>query len=311
MKFAKRVWGAAAWIGAAAVLVLMSGGQILAADQVRIGLSQPNLEHPYRVGGTNRAKAWADSRKDVELTVVDGRRDSAVQLQSLEDLITRRVDVIVMSPNDSDALAPVADAAARAKIPIVVFDRKLNVDPGKYAAFIGADNVEMGRVAARFILERLGNKGKVIQIEGTPGASATVDRKRGFEEETAKHRDIKLVSYVGHYRLHDAVNVMEDAITAHRDLGAVYAHNDSMALGGAQVLDERGIRNVVVIGMDGAKEGCDGIKEGKVTGSVYYPTMFPEALELAIKVAKNQKVEKSVLLETPIITKDNLGQFCQ
>ena len=93
------------------------------AQKVTIGISQPNVEHPYRVSGIERAKAWAAQRPEVTLTVVDGRRDSAVQMASVEDLIQRRVSIIVMSPNSSQALAPVADAAKRANIPLVIFDR--------------------------------------------------------------------------------------------------------------------------------------------------------------------------------------------
>lgn len=296
--------------GAVLAVAAAAPGQA-AADKVSIAVAQPNLEHPYRVGGAARARTWAEGRDDVELIFVDGRRDSAVQLAGLEDLVTRRVDIIVMSPNDSNALAPIADTAGRAGIPLVIFDRKLNVDPDQYAAYIGSDNVEMGRVAARFIVERIGDNGKIIQIEGTPGASATVDRKRGFEEEIARYPNIQVVSYVGHYRLHEAVAVMEDAVTAHRDLKAVYAHNDSMALGAAQVLEERNIGDVVTVGMDGAQEGCEGIAAGHLTGSVYYPTMFPEALELALQVLAGEQVEKSVLLDTPMITADNRAQFCE
>ena len=298
----------AALIGAGAV-ALATGASAQAKRE--IGIAQPNLEHPYRVGGTERAKAWGASHPEVKLTIVDGRRDSATQLSGIEDLITRRVDAIVMSPNDSTALAPVADAAARAKIPLIVFDRKLDVPADKFAAFLGADNVEMGRVAARFIIGKIGETGVVIQVEGTPGASATVDRKKGFEEEIAKHKGLKLFSYVGHYRLQEAVNAMEDAVTAHRDLKAVFAHNDTMALGAAQVLGERKISGATVVGMDGASEGCQGIAQGKLTGSVYYPTMFPEALELAMKVLNKEPVQKSIFVETPMITGDNRSTYCK
>jgi ribose transport system substrate-binding protein len=283
----------------------------LAKDQVEIGIAQPNLEHPYRVGGIERAKAWGAAHPEVKLTIVDGRRDSAVQLSGIEDLVTRRVDAIVMSPNDSTALAPAADAAARAGIPLIVFDRKLDAPESKIAAFIGADNVEMGRVAARFIVQQIGEDGVVIQLEGTPGASASVDRKKGFEEEIGKHKGLKVYSYVGHYRLQEAVNAMEDGVTAHRDVKAVFAHNDTMALGAAQVLAERKIPGVVTVGMDGASEGCKGITEGKLTGSVYYPTMFPEALELAVKVLDKQPVQKATFVQTPMITKETWSSYCK
>jgi ribose transport system substrate-binding protein len=208
-------------------------------------------------------------------------------------------------------LAPIGESAKRKGIPLIVFDRKLNVPADQVAAFVGGDNVEMGRVAGRYIAEKLGGKGKVIQLEGTPGASATVDRKAGFEEVVAKYPDIKVVSYVGHYRRHEAVAAMEDAVVAHSDVNAVYAHNDSMALGGSQVLRERGKKDIIVIGMDGGKEGCDGVSSGEITGSVYYPTMFPEALETAVKILRGEPVPKVTMLETPLITKDNVSELCK
>ncbi|AMJ61568.1 substrate-binding domain-containing protein [Bosea sp. PAMC 26642] len=295
--------------GAAALVLVVPPAS--AQTKVQIGIAQPNVEHPYRVGGIENAKAWGAKNPNVQLTIVDGRRDSAVQLSGIEDLVTRRVSAIVMSPNDSKALAPAADAAARAGIPLIVFDRALDVPADKYAAFIGADNIEMGRVAARFIIEKIGTTGKIIQLEGTPGASATVDRKKGFEEEVAKHAGLRVVSYVGHYRLQEAVAAMEDALTAHRDAKGVYAHNDTMAMGAAKVLDERKITGVVVTGMDGGKEGCEGVVSGKLTGSIYYPTMFPEALELTMKVLNKEKVEKSTFVQTPMISKANQSTYCK
>lgn len=297
--------------------IAMLAGTIFAApvlaiaQTVEIGVAQPNLEHPYRVGGIERAKAWGAEHPDVKLTIVDGRRDSATQLAGIEDLITRHVSAVVMSPNDSKALAPIADAAKRANIPLIIFDRKLDVPETDFAAFIGSDNIEMGRVAARFVIEKIGEEGKVIQLEGTPGASATVDRKTGFEEEIAKHPGITVVSYVGHYRLQEAVAAMEDAVTAHRDVKAVFAHNDTMALGAAQVLEEQKLEGVATVGMDGAKEGCDGVAAGRLTGSVYYPTMFPESLELAMKVLAGEKVEKMTFLDTPMITKETHDTYCK
>jgi ribose transport system substrate-binding protein len=293
-------------------IALLGGGAAQAQDKVwNIVVAQPNMEHPYRVGGIDRAKAWAAGRKDVKLTILDGRRDSAIQLAGLEDVLVRGADIIVLSPNDSNALAPIAATAKRAKVPLVIFDRKLNVQDGEYAAFIGGDNVEMGRVAARYIAEKIGNKGVVIQIEGTPGASATTERKTGFEEVMKQYPDVKIYSYVGHYRIHDAAAVMEDAAIAHPDLAAVFAHNDSMALGAGKILAERDKSALPIVGMDGGLEACQGLKEGKMTGSVHYPTMFPEALDLAMNVLLNKPVQKVNLVQTPMLTAENQAQYCK
>lgn len=279
--------------------------------KILIGLSQPNVEHPYRVAGVKAAQEWAKKHPEVELIVADGRRDSAKQLADVEDLITRKVSIIVIAPNDAKALAPIGEKAKRAGIPIVTFDRVLAAPQDQVAAHIGSDNIEMGRVAARYIAKRLDGKGVVIQIEGTPGASATVDRKKGFEEEIAKSPGIKVAaSMVGHYRRHEAMQGMEDAITANPQIDAVYCHNDEMAFGALQALEARNrAKGVIVTGMDGSQVAMQAINDGKLTGTVYYHHMFPEALELAMKVLKGENVPKVTMLETPFVTKDNVAQF--
>jgi ABC-type sugar transport system substrate-binding protein len=295
----------------AATLAFGQGAAFAQAKKTVIGIGQPNVEHPYRVGGINRAKDWATRNPNVELVIADGRRNSAVQLAGLEDLLVRGVDALVISPNDSDALTSIAAAAKAKKVPLIVFDRRLSVPATEYAAYIGADNVAMGRVAGEYLAKATGGKGTIIQLEGTQGASATTDRKKGFEDAMKKFPDIRIVSYVGEYRMAEAVKAMEDGLVAHPNVVAVYAHNDTMAIAANKVLAERGKKGIPVIGMDGAKEGCDAIKDGKSTGSVYYPTMFPEALDIAMKVLRGESVPKETMLDTPLITKDNWSKYCQ
>ena len=292
-------------------VVLFTAPGFAQTKKILIGLSQPNVEHPYRVAGVKAAQEWAKTHPEVELIVADGRRDSAKQLADVEDLISRKVNIIVIAPNDAKALAPIGEKAKAAKIPIVTFDRELAAPPDQVAAHIGSDNVEMGRVAARFIAKRLDGKGVVVQIEGTPGASATVDRKKGFEEEIAKYPGIKVAaSLVGHYRRHEAMQVMEDAVTATPKIDAVYCHNDEMALGAMQALEARDrAKGVIVTGMDGLQSTMKDINDGKVTGTVYYHHMFPEALELAMKVLKGESVPKRTMIETPFVSKENVAQF--
>ncbi len=309
MRSVRQVLGVIA-AGALGAVLLVSPGATQ-GKKILIGLSQPNVEHPYRVAGVKAAQEWVKKHPEVELIVADGRRDSAKQLADVEDLISRKVNIIVIAPNDAKALAPIGEKAKAAKIPIVTFDRELAVPPDQIAAHIGSDNIEMGRVAARFIAKKLEGKGVVIQIEGTPGASATVDRKKGFEEEIAKSPGIKLAaSLVGHYRRHEAMQAMEDAITANPKIDAVYCHNDEMALGAMQALEARNRdKGVIVTGMDGLQSTMKDIKDGKVTGTVYYHHMFPEALELAMKVLKGEQVPKRTLVETPFVSKENVDQF--
>lgn len=309
-----KLWGR--WIGMGLVLVLAlvmlpPGSSFAQARKIVVGLSQPNVEHPYRVAGVKAAQEWVKKHPEVELIIADGRRDSAKQMADVEDLISRKVSIIVIAPNDAKALAPIGEKAKRAGIPIVTFDRVLAAPEDQVAAHIGSDNVEMGRVAARYIAKRLDGKGIVIQLEGTPGASATVDRKKGFEEEIAKYPGVKVAaSLVGHYRRHEALQAMEDAITSNPKIDAVYCHNDEMAFGAVQALEARGrAKGVIVTGMDGLQVAMEAVDQGKLTGTVYYHHMFPEALELAMKVLRGERVPKVTMLETPFVTKENVAKY--
>jgi len=294
-----------------ACVILSTITSVANAQQFTFGFSQPNMEHPYRVLGTSQAKEWASKNPNVQLILADGRRDSAIQMSTIEDLLSRKVNVVVMSPNDSTALVPIVDVIRKAGIPIVNFDRRLAVPDDKIAAYIGADDVEMGRMAARAMVEKIGTTGKIIQLEGNPGGSGTINRKKGFEEVIAQYPGLKIISYVANFRLHEAVAVMEDAVTAHRDLKGVYGHNDSMAMGAVKVLDEKKIPGVTIVGIDGGEEGCEGVKSGKMHASVYYPTLMPQALEIALAVAKGQNVQKVTLLDTPLITSKTFDQICK
>jgi ribose transport system substrate-binding protein len=304
-------WIEIGWCIVLAAVLPLPGPAFAQAKKIVIGLSQPNVEHPYRVAGVKAAQEWAKKHPEVELIVADGRRDSAKQLADVEDLISRKVSIIVIAPNDAKALAPIGEKAKRAGIPIVTFDRVLAVPEDQVAAHIGSDNVEMGRIAARYIGKQLDGKGIAIHLEGTPGASATIDRKKGFEEEIAKFPGIKVAaSLVGHYRRHEALQVMEDALTANPKIDAVYSHNDEMAFGARQALEARGReKGVILIGMDGSSVAVEAVDQGKLTGTVYYHHMFPEALELAMKVLKGEQVAKKTMLQTPLITKENIARY--
>ncbi len=301
-------------IGVGAVLALITlfpGSSFAQAKKIVVGLSQPNVEHPYRVAGIKAAQEWAKQHPEVELILTDGRRDSAKQMADVEDLISRKVNVIVIAPNEAMALVPIAEKAKQAGIPLVLFDRKLAVAPEMFAAYIGSDEVEMGRSVGRFMARKLEGKGIVIQLEGTPGDSGALGRKKGFEEVIAQYPGIKIAaSLVGHYRRHEALQVMEDAITANPKIDAVYCHNDEMAFGAIQALEARDrAKGVIVTGMDGSQVAVEAVDQGKLAATVYYHHMFPQALELAMRVLKGEQVPKMTVLDAPLVSKENVAQY--
>jgi ribose transport system substrate-binding protein len=274
----------------------------------RIGLAMNNVTHPYRRAIIARAEAEAARLGNVKLIITDGRADSLKQLADVESLIAQRVDLVIMAPNQADALVPAAEDLKRAKIPLVVFDRTLASE--NYACFVGADNSEMGATMAQYIAKKLNGSGVVVHLEGTQGASATIERAAGFMREISKYPNIKVISQPADYRRHTALAVMENLIQSNPRIDAVACHNDEMALGAVEAL--RGARRLgqtIIVGMDGQKEAFEAIIAGEMTASIVYPTCFPETLHIALKILNGETVPKRFKLDAPLVDKTNVHAF--
>src|SRR5262249_40514296 len=159
----------------------------------------------------------------------------------------------------------------------------------------------IGMAAAALLAKKLGGKGAIIELQGTAGASATVDRNKGFVDELVKTPDLKIVASQNcDYTRDKAVKFMEDMAQrfAPGEIRAVYAHNAEMALGAIQVLESAGrLKDVLVIGIDGQNNAIDAVAAGKLTATFTYPYVAPEGIEYAYKIAKGETVPEKVVLE--------------
>ena len=165
-----------------AILALTIGllpGAPSAQEQIVIGMTVPGLQFPFFV--TMKAEAEATAAKlGVKLLFTDAQNSSDKQMAALENFAAQKVQGILISPMTTDSLVPAIEEASKKGIPVATVDRKANTEA--VLIHVGADNVEGGRAAAKYIIDKLGNKGSVIELEGTPGSSAAVDRKAGFDE---------------------------------------------------------------------------------------------------------------------------------
>lgn len=283
-------------LAGAAALVALSGASF-AADKILIGFSQGTLNHPWRVAMVDGNKKYAEEHyKDVELVVTDGQNDSAKQVADVESLIARGVNVLMISPLTSDALTPVVQQALDAGIKVVTMDRKVNVP---VTVHVGALNLPIGESAGKFLVKALDNKGKVIELQGTGGASATVDRHDGFMKGIEGSGLEVVASQNCDYLRENAVKFMEDQLQRFGpgEIQAVYAHNDEMALGAIQALEAANrLGEVKVVGVDGQNNAFEAIAAGKLAATFTYPYVAPEGIEIAYKLAKGEKVEAEVIL---------------
>ncbi|MHB1035231.1 MAG: substrate-binding domain-containing protein [Pirellulales bacterium] len=309
-----RSWilGSAAVLAVAASLAAPGCRREAAGNkQIVIGLSVPSLSHPFFVCIKKHVEDEAQ-KLGVKVIATDAEDVSAKQMAIVEDFIAQGVDGVLMAPIGADALVPAVEALNRAEIPVATVDRK--VAGGEVLVHVGADNVEGGRIAARYILKKLGGKGSVIELEGTPGASPAIDRKKGFEEVLAASQVKLLASQTAEFYRAKGQSVMENLLQAHGDFQALYAANDEMVLGALEAMSARSIPNgrVVTVGYDVIPDAAKCIREGRLTASI---EQFPgqqarQALRaLVAKIRDGQSPASKEVYLTPVaIDKTNLDQ---
>jgi len=300
---------------AAAVLpaLLLSGCAPPAADdgKIVIGMTLPSSAHPFFIYLKKNVMDEAKTLR-VEVISADAEDASARQMAIVEDFISRGVDGVLISPISADALVPAVEALNQAGIPVATVDRKVN--GGDVLVHVGADNVEGGRVAARYILEKLGGKGGVLELEGTPGSSPAIDRKKGFDEVIGPSQAKLLASQTAEFFRAKGQSVMENLLQAHGEFQAVYAANDEMILGAIEAMEAKGVdlSTVVTVGYDAIADAVTAIEKGRLTATV---EQFPgrqarQALQLLVGKLRDGKdpPRREVYLTPVVIDKTNLDQ---
>ena len=283
-----------------------------AADPIKIGFSQGTMESSWRVNMVEGNKKYAEANlPDVDLIITNGENNASKQVSDVESLIAQDVNVLIISPVTADALTPVVAQAMSSGIPVVTLDRKVNTN---VTVHIGADNVLIGETAGKFVCETLGGEGNVIEIQGTAGASATVDRHDAFHRVLQEEcPNVKVVAdQVANYVREPAIKFMEDMLQRFGpgEIDLVYAHNDDMALGAVTALEAAGrLSEVKVVGIDGENAAYDAIKEGKMAATFTYHFVAPEGIQYGYKVAMGEELPTEIVLPTHQVDATNVDQF--
>jgi ribose transport system substrate-binding protein len=285
-----------------------------ADDKVLIGFSQANNGDVWRINQTKNVQDACTSKiPGAEVIVTDGQGDAAKQSADVDDLIARGVDVLLLTPLTADALTPAAQRALDADIPVITLDRAVEIEVTQH---IGADNKLIGRTAAKYVAETLleGKPGKVIEIQGVLGASATTDRHDEFVNTLEKdYPQVKIIaSQTGEYRREPALEFMNDMLQrfGKGDFDVVYTHNDEMALGAVQALEAAGRQGEAhVVGIDGQNEAIQAIKDGKIAATFTYDNAGKEACESAEKLLDEATVDNLWVLVTNQIDSTNVDDW--
>lgn len=279
-----------------------------------VGFAQIGAESGWRDGETNSIKDTA-AKLGIDLKFSDGQQKQENQIKALRAFIAQKVDVIGIPPIVTTGFETVLQEAKDAGIPVIFIDRKADVSEDLYATFIGSDFVLEGQNAAIEMATLLNNKGNIVELEGTVGAGPAIERKKGFDDEiAAKYPDIKILeSQSGDFNLAKGKEVMQAYLKKYPgQIQAVYAHNDQMALGAIQAIEEAGLKpgvDIKIVSIDGEKAIFEAMVAGKANVTIECnPLLGPQFFEAALKLANGESVEKWIKSNEGIFRQDTAAQ---
>lgn len=306
----------AAGLACAPLAALMPPGA-WAQKPIVLGFSQVGAESEWRTANTESIKSAA-KEAGIELKFSDAQQKQENQIKAIRSFIAQRVDVIAFSPVVESGWEPVLREAKAAKIPVVLTDRAVNTkDLSLYVTFMGSDFVEEGRKAGRWLVEKMkDSKGDVniVELQGTVGSAPAIDRKKGFEEIIKAEPKFKIIrSQTGDFTRTKGKEVMEAFLKAEgKKINVLYAHNDDMAIGAIQAIEEAGMKpgkDITIISIDAVKGAFEAMMAGKLNVTVECSPLLGPQLMAAVKDIKVGKaVPKRIVTEEGIFPMETAAQ---
>ena len=291
------------------LMILLSCSQEKPTKIYRIGFSQAMTTDNWRKEMNKSMKLEASMHPNLELQISDAQNRVDSQISQIERFIDDSVDVLIVSPIKSVPITPVIEKAMKAGIPTIVIDRK--IEGSNYTAYVGANNTEIGRNAARYILSSAEDSVTVMEIRGQQGSSPAYERSSGFREILARAPSIRIVHTInGDWEKSSVKPQLEKILDSANPPDYIFAHNDRMALGAWEVARKRSLHNEIkIIGVDGLfgpNGGIQFVKEGILDATILYPTGGAEAIKLASRLLEDEMVKKNNILNTVIIDSVNV-----
>ncbi|MGF6753026.1 ABC transporter substrate-binding protein [Paraburkholderia sp. GAS42] len=286
---------------------------------LKVGFAQTESNNPWRLAETRSFKEVA-SKCGWQIVMTDANGSPAKQVSDIQSMIAQHVDLLVFPPREEKPLAPVVLQAKKAGIPVILVDRNVDQSVAKagrdYITFIGSDFIDQGHRAADWLVKATGGKAKIIELEGSTGASAANDRKKGFDEIIAKNPGMTIIaSQSGDFARDKGRQVMETLLQAHPEVTAVYAHNDEMALGAIAAIKAAGKqpgKDILLVTIDGTKGGMDAIASGELGASVQSSPFFgPLACDVAQRYAKGETIPTWVKVSDRFYDRNNVKESMQ
>ncbi len=291
------------------VLILFSCNKKNKTDEIRIGFSQAMTKDDWRRTMNDAMKLQASLNPNIDLIIKDANYDVARQIKQIEGMIADSLDILIVSPIQSKPITPVVQKALNSGIPVLVVDRK--TENQKYTAYLGADNIEVGRNAAKEIIaSNTKDSIKIVEIKGLEGSSPAKERSQGFRQIINIYGKAKIVESIeGDWEKESIQEKLRQLLQQNGEVDYVFAHNDRMAVGAWEVARELGLEKEIdfigVDGLAGANGGIQAVKDGILKATILYPTGGDEAINLALSILNKESVPKNNILTTTIINEVN------
>lgn len=290
------------------------------AKKIVVGFSQIGAESAWRVANTESITSEAKKRPNIELKFSDAQQKQENQIKAIRSFISQGVDVIAFSPVVESGWEPVLKEAKRARIPVILTDRAVDVkDNSLWVTFMGSDFVEEGRRAATWLQENYAKVKRadksmdtinIVELQGTVGSAPAIDRKKGFAEAIKSSPQFKVIkSQSGDFTRAKGKEVMEAFLkSVGKKIDVLYAHNDDMALGAIQAIEEYGLKpgkDIIIVSVDAVRGAFEAMLEGKLNCTVECsPLLGPQLFDAVEDLMNGKKLDKRIVTKEDVFPQE-------
>ena len=298
------------WYGLLLLLALSGCAPTPPAPAYRIGFSQCTTGDAWRRAMLAGMQKELSFHPEVQFQMLDAHNDSDLQRRQVQELIQRKVDLLIISPNQSGPLTPLTEAAYSQGIPVIILDRRTTSK--LYTAYVGGDNLAVGRAAAHYAARLLRQRGQVLEITGRPGSSPATDRTAGFGQALAAYPRLRRVARLaGDWQPASVLRQLPAVLRAHPEVNLIFAHNDPMARAAYQVVQQLGrggrVRIIGVDGLPGPGNGLQLVEDGALNATLLYSPGGEEAIRTAVRILRHEPYAKENILGTMVVDSTNVG----
>ncbi|MHC1772543.1 MAG: sugar ABC transporter substrate-binding protein [Flexilinea sp.] len=294
------------------VILILNVGVVSAADEPVYGLFMSHMTNAFTMEMSGAVQAKADEL-GVKLTVYDGGKDPAKQINQMETAISQGIAAIIIEPASVDGIIPAVKAARDAGIPVIILNQKIT-DQSIANTFVGVSNVDGGKMEMSAAVADMGGEGKVALLLGPMGSDAQLGRSEGYQAviDEAKGKIEVVYELTANWTTDEALAIVETWLSSGKEINAIVAQNDGMAMGALKAVEDAKMEDkIFVYGLDATDEALAAVKDGRLKATVSQSTTLQgqKAMEAAVDIVNGKEVPAEVLVDFTLITIDNVDEF--